>query len=319
MRSIGRKLRRVGDHRVHGTGNGRRGVLYSSMAPRSPAIAILNRLIRRASNWQLPRHAGSYAAGGFLAACLGYGVVLGDHIAAFGAGIAEAGGRAATSAGLGVETVLISGHQQTRERDVVAALHLDEATSLMTLDPFAARDRLSQLPWVKSATVQKLFPNTLKIDLVEREAFALWQVGGMVQMIDRNGEAIGALTDEKFAGLPLVAGYGANRAAAELVDMIAPHPRIAARFRAAVRVADRRWNIKLENGVDVRLPEDDPAGAIAELARMDEERELLARDIVSVDLRLADRVVVRLSDSAALQRKASHGPGGRSTRSGADT
>ena len=69
---------------------------------------------------------------------------------------------------------------------------------------------------------------------------------------------------------------------------------------AAVRVADRRWNLKLRNGVEIRLPEEDAAGALDRLAELDEARGVLSSAVMAIDLRLADRVTMRLTPEAAV-------------------
>ena len=73
-------------------------------------------------------------------------------------------------------------------------------------------------------------------------------------------------------------------------------------LRASILVAERRWNLRLTNGIDVRLPETDVAAALDRLVALDRDKKLLSRDITMVDLRLPDRVTVRLSDAAAQAR-----------------
>jgi cell division protein FtsQ len=73
-------------------------------------------------------------------------------------------------------------------------------------------------------------------------------------------------------------------------------------LRASVLVADRRWNLHLNNGIDVRLPDSNVADALDRLVALDRDKKLLSRDITTVDLRLPDRVTVRLSDAAAQAR-----------------
>lgn len=310
MRSLGRILRQMG--KQGGRGAGPHGLLFSNMAARSPLIASLRRLARRASGWKMPRHAGRWASACFLSGWIAYGMLLGGHVSAAGDAAVSGAGKLAASLGLGIESVKISGHEEASEGDILAALDLDETSSLLTFDAFAARESLSALGWVESASVQKQFPDTLKVEITERDAFALWQIGGLVSIIDRNGRTIGRLEHRRHASLPMVVGYGANRAAAEIVDAIAEYPRISSRARAAVRVAERRWNLLLDNGIEVRLPEQGAAEALAELNRFDAERQLLARDILTVDMRLEDRVAVRLSETGVerLEAQASAGPGG---------
>src|SRR3546814_4370216 len=70
-------------------------------------------------------------------------------------------------------------------------------------------------------------------------------------------------------------------------------PSLRERVTAAVRVGGRRWNIQIEGRIDVRLPEADAAAAWAQLARIERQQDLLSRDVIVIDLRLPDRLVVR--------------------------
>jgi cell division protein FtsQ len=107
----------------------------------------------------------------------------------------------------------------------------------------------------------------------------------------------------RFAGLPLVVGNGAAQAAVDFLARLGRFPAIAKQVEASVLVADRRWNLYLKNGVEVLLPEYEPERALQTLVDLDRDKRLLARDIVEVDLRLSDRVTVRLSDAAAAARE----------------
>ena len=99
--------------------------------------------------------------------------------------------------------------------------------------------------------------------------------------------------------LPIVVGEGAQKKVGEVVDALARVPALRDQVRAAIRVAERRWTLKMRNGIDVRLPEGGLDEALLALMDLDREKKLLSRDISIVDLRLPDRVVVRLSDAAA--------------------
>ena len=109
--------------------------------------------------------------------------------------------------------------------------------------------------------------------------------------------------DWHFAHLPLVVGSGAATRAREFLALLDAHPEIREQVRASVLVAERRWNLKLKNGLDVRLPEADVPRALDTLAELDRDRHLISRDITAIDLRLPDRVSVHLSDEAAQARE----------------
>jgi cell division protein FtsQ len=124
----------------------------------------------------------------------------------------------------------------------------------------------------------------------------------VVTMIDRDGRRIGPYNDARFSSLPLVVGDGADERATPLLQELARYPALQSRTRAAIYVANRRWNLKLNDGTDVKLPERNFDAALATLAKLDQESALLNRDITIVDLRLPDRVIVRLSEGALKAR-----------------
>jgi cell division protein FtsQ len=162
---------------------------------------------------------------------------------------------------------------------------------------------LLAIPWIAEATVRKLYPDRLLIVVTEREPFALWQRGGHISVISNDGTVIAPLHDPAFASLPLIVGQGAGVRAREFLALLGRHPEILDAVSASILVAERRWNLRLKSGVDVKLPEADVEQALARLARLDHDRQLLSRDISIVDLRLSDRVTVRLSEAAAQARE----------------
>jgi cell division protein FtsQ len=230
------------------------------------------------------------------------GAVHGGHFAALRRAPAEAFAAATRAAGFGLAEVRLTGASRLTPGEVMEAMGLDHTTSLLAFDAEAARRRLLSHAAIKSASVRVYLPATVAVTLAEREAFAIWQRAGQVMLIDREGRAIGPYDDPRFSHLPLVVGEGAERRVAEFGALLDPYPTIRSRVRAGVLVADRRWTLKLADGVDVMLPERHAAEAVALLARLDRESGLLNRDVAAIDLRLADRVVVRLTDRAAAIR-----------------
>jgi cell division protein FtsQ len=100
------------------------------------------------------------------------------------------------------------------------------------------------------------------------------------------------------SSLPFVVGAGAEKKAADLFTMLKRCPSIKSEVVAAIFVGERRWNLRLKSGVDVRLPEDNTDVALLRLVALNKEDRILSRDISVIDLRDADRVTVRLSDEA---------------------
>ena len=162
--------------------------------------------------------------------------------------------------------------------------------------------RLRANPWIADATVLKLYPDRLQIAINERQPFAFWQKDGRVSVIADDGTVLEPYVARQFYRLPLVVGLGAATHARQFLAASRSLSGRARFLHASVLVAERRWNIRLKNGIDIRLPEDGVAGALALLVRLDRAKKLFSRDITTIDLRLPDRVMVQLSEDAAKAR-----------------
>src|SRR6185312_901598 len=195
-----------------------------------------------------------------------------------------------------------SGEKEISREEILTIAGVTVRASLLFLDADAARARLMANPWIADAAVLKLYPDRLQITIKERQAFALWQKDRHVQVIAADGTVLEAYVERRYLNLPLVVGKGAETAARDFLAVVDQYPPIRAQLRASILVAQRRWNLRLQNGIDVELPESDVAAALERLVALDRDKKLLSRDIALVDLRLPDRVTVRLSDRAATER-----------------
>jgi cell division protein FtsQ len=251
----------------------------------------------------VPRFTGVVALVTFLAAAGAYGAVKGGHVSDITAFLKNTADSAANAMGMRIATVSLSGQRQVSRDDIFAAVGVTDHSSLLFLDVADARAKLEAIPWIAEATVRKLYPDRLQITVTEREAFALWQMDGKVTAIAADGTVLSDKIEPRLTTLPFVVGKGAAVKARDFLAVLDKFPALRDQVRASVYVAERRWNLKLKNGIDVRLPEADLEGALATLTRLDAEKKLLTRDITAVDLRLADRLSVRLSDSVAQARE----------------
>ncbi|MCW3477895.1 cell division protein FtsQ/DivIB [Limobrevibacterium gyesilva] len=216
------------------------------------------------------------------------------HTLGDGADFRERMGNATASFGLRIQTIVIEGRNKTPEPLVRAALGVRSGDPILTFSVADARARLETINWVQSATVERRLPGTILVQLTERRPFAVWQHEGKFALIDRDGDMVTDSDVAAFAGqLPLVVGIGAPKAAAFLLDALAAQPDLQARTVAAVRVGERRWNLRMNNGTDILLPEGAEVQALARLVELQASHALLDRPLQAVDLRLPDRLVVR--------------------------
>jgi len=203
--------------------------------------------------------------------------------------------------GLTVQEVHLSGRNKADQRLVIAALGARRDDPILTFDLAAARERLESVGWVRTANIARRLPSTIEVRLEEREPFALWQNKGELRLIDSDGIVITGQDLGRYARLPMVVGDDAAKHAAALLDLLNSQPIVQARVEAAVRVGGRRWNLRLHNGVDVLLPELEADQALQRLVLLDAEQKILERELLVIDLRVSDRLILRLSPDEVIR------------------
>ncbi|WP_455476484.1 cell division protein FtsQ/DivIB [Bartonella sp. B17] len=268
------------------------------------SVPALPRLYRRffwfmfeLVNIHVPRHLGSFAVVFFFLVTMLYGILSSGRMEMI---------MTTTMSDIGfvVTDVDVRGNKRVVKQEILKLLGLDVFPSIFIFDVDKARSVLEQQVWIQSANVQKIYPNRLRISVVEREPYAIWQHDGMMDIIDNAGRVIVPFQGGVVQGFPLVVGQGAPNSAKAFIQALSAYPQVYDRVRAYVRIGDRRWDLILDNGVRVMLPEN---GALTRLASLIEEgqaQSLFSLDVLSIDLRLFDRITVSLSDEALERRSA---------------
>ncbi len=240
----------------------------------------------------------------FAAGVIGVALVALEVPAKVGAGLAEAMGEA----GFRVRSVDVTGVQRMDSRPGFQ-IALDQKSMAMPLvDVATIRQKLLRYGWVKDARVSRRLPDTLVIDIVEREPAALWQDKTRLSLIDSEGVVLDRVKVSDMPDLPLLVGPGANAHSNELNLLLAEVPSLKPQLESASWVGGRRWDLNFQSGETVVLPEgeEEAKKALAKFARLDKSAGLLGRGIKRFDLRIPGKMIVRLPqtpDSAATDAK----------------
>jgi len=191
-----------------------------------------------------------------------------------------------------INDIMVEGRTHTGKEEILAALDTTAGTPIFGFDLNAAHERLRQLPWVRNVSIERRLPDAIVIHLTEREPMARWQNEGQIVVIDNDGAALPNAKTDDFASLPLVVGPDAPTQAATLLNALKDFPTISNVLKAGVRVGERRWNLHVQPGVLVRLPEKNMAAALKQLADLIQEQKVLERNVIVIDLRLPDRLII---------------------------
>ncbi len=222
------------------------------------------------------------------------------HAEELGASVRHAFMRATAGIGMTVENVYSVGHREAKPAAILAALEINRGDPILAFAPEQARARLLALDWIESATIERRLPDTIRVQIVERRPFALWQHDQRIQLVDRIGTIINARDVPRFGHLPLIVGEGAPQHAPALFDTMSSEPGILRSLVSAVWVGSRRWDLHFDSGLTVRLPETGAAQAWRRLVRLLGAYDMQEQRIVSIDLRLPDRAVLGKRPSAVM-------------------
>ena len=241
-----------------------------------------------------------WAFGLFVLAIAGVALVALDVPAKVG----TAAGEAVGDAGFRVKSIDVRGIKRMDPRPVYELAADQKTTAMPLLDVTGIRERLLEYGWVKDARVSRRFPDTLVIDIVEREPAALWQDEDRLTLIDREGVVLDRVPVSQMPDLPLLIGKGANAHAVALDGLLSKAPALKAQLASATWVGQRRWDLLFQSGETILLPEGESAAetALTRFAKQDKSAGLLGRGYLRFDLRIPGKMTVRLPQAPGESR-----------------
>lgn len=236
------------------------------------------------------------AAAGVTVVAIGLAALFwaGGYFGLLGEQVSRMTNAGAVAMGMDVRRVTAKGLDNTQRNDILDAVGPVIGSSIFHFDPHAARARVENLGWVRVAAVSRLWPNSVHVSIRERRPAAVWQMSGTLHLIDENGVVIAEeISDAEYTNLPLIVGAGAPATANEILRALRKEPALWGAATALVRVGDRRWNMRLQKGGDVKFPETDISNAVRDLARLHDAYGILDRELEYVDLRDPENLIYR--------------------------
>ena len=200
--------------------------------------------------------------------------------------------------GFDVQNILVEGRRYTDADALKAIINLDQGDALLSLKPNEVKSQLEKLSWVRSVHVERRFPQTVYIGLTERQPMALWQRQKRLSLIDENGVILTEHKLDRFKDYIILTGADVPEHAYAFLRQLQAQAGIQKRVEAATLISGRRWDLKLKNGVIVKLPEEETALALSRLALMQEQENLMDQDVNVIDVREQTRITVRTKPGA---------------------
>ncbi|MGF1550782.1 MAG: cell division protein FtsQ/DivIB [Sphingomonadaceae bacterium] len=241
----------------------------------------------------------------FIALALGLAVLVALEVPRLvGTQLGEAAGRA----GFVVRHVEVKGLERMDELPVYAIALAQESRALPLVDIDRIRETLLRDGWVREARVTRRYPDTLVVEITEREPAAVWQHREQLSIVDRQGVVLDEVALDDMPDLPILVGPGANRKAAALDALLDAAPSLRPIVASATWIGGRRWDLRFQSGETLALPEGEAAPmALERFAVMDRSAGLLGRNFARFDMRFfPKKMIVRVSSQPGSSVSMSH-------------
>ena len=198
-----------------------------------------------------------------------------------------------------VRMMTIEGASAPVDKALRAMLPVDLPASSFDIDLTALRLQVMALDAVETVELRIKPGGILSAQVTERQPALLWRHRRGIDILDAAGHRVASVTSRDMRrDLPLIAGQGADLAAPEAMQLIDAAGRILPRVRGLVRRGERRWDVVLDRGQRIMLPEEGAVLALQKLLARYRDMDLLGRDISVIDLRNPARLVTRLGIDA---------------------
>ena len=201
----------------------------------------------------------------------------------------------AQKGGIRLEDVAVEGRNQVSSAEILRCLNLKRGETLTQLNPHMTQECLEKNPWVRSATVIRQFPHQVQIQLIEREPVAIWQYQSQNKLLDREGTIISVKDISPYSHLMIVVGEKAPNHLTILNETLANFPDIKEHITAAIHIRGKRWDLKMNNGMIAKLPEEKMDKALNQLRKLADQNQLWERDYSVLDMRLEDQLILKPS------------------------
>lgn len=215
----------------------------------------------------------------------------------------EISGNVSEAAGLVVREVIVEGRLKTRKSTLLKALKVSEGDNILAINMMEMRDRINKLPWIKYARIERHLPNKITLTLVERTPMARWQTNRMLKLIDDHGDVIPKVDLAKFSYLPIIIGKNAPKIAGQILKTLSNEPHLFRRVKSLTLVSDRRWDVRLDNQINVHLPEKNPGRAWTHLATVEQGHNIFGDQVQGIDMRLENQLIIKIEKNKSSRGK----------------
>ena len=195
--------------------------------------------------------------------------------------------------GFVVQDVIIEGRNRVSPQKLMSAINLSIGDAVLSADVNKIKDNIMELTWVDNVKVARHMNGIITVKITERIPFVVWERPGLKPvLVDTNGSIINNVNTNQFKNLLTVRGVDAPRYSVDLMQTVLAEPEVAKFIKEAEWISNRRWDLITIKGTRIILPEKDMGYALARLAKIHIEKNILNQSLYTLDLRSDDRIII---------------------------
>jgi cell division protein FtsQ len=192
--------------------------------------------------------------------------------------------------GFRIEKVLVQGRRLTSKQELWKALGINRSDPLLTLSLPEVAARIQTCPFIQNVLLQRIWPQTLSIYIFEKKPIAVWHHENRHHLVDEKGSIIPNHPPAQEEGLIRIYGEKSKEHVYELKKMLKPFEKELPKVLKACFLRSYRWDLYLEGGVVVKLPDTGVEKALKQLAQW--WTFFKKEGTLSIDLRFHDAVIL---------------------------
>lgn len=190
-----------------------------------------------------------------------------------------------------VDNISVSENNHAYQERLDSIVSNIKSKPMFSFDLDNVRQEIEYIDLVDKAYVRRIFPNKIDIKITEYKPFAIWQNDGNLQLISKEGVVIGQDISE-FLHLPFIVGREANNYVTDLFSIIDKFD-IVKSVKSAIFVNERRWNLRMNNGTEIKLPESGLQESLKQLSNKFTKEQILSGEFEYIDMKVHKRIYVK--------------------------
>ena len=184
-----------------------------------------------------------------------------------------------------VPNLIILGYKYTDKKSLEYELSKKLNLAKNKSDLSVISNVLKKKNLIKKFIITKTSKNLLTIKLEEKNIIGLANIENNNYLIDDDNNLIKSKISTNLSHLPIFYGKNSNKNANVILRSIRESD-INLNYISFSLIDNRRWNIKLNNGVKILLPENNVTDTLKLLKKIDTEHDILKGNFVEIDLRI---------------------------------